>query len=94
MAQSEQGGGGVAWEGRVVYVVSEQPSLAPVLVEAWVAAAADRTVAGRTDPYSVDSDRACGDSGKGCRVPGWLGSFCTNLGLGASQVGAGQLGPH
>ncbi len=27
--------------------------------------AADRTGAGRTDPYSVDSDRACGDSGKG-----------------------------
>ncbi len=36
--QSEQGGGGVAWEGRVVYVLSEQPGVAPVLVEAWLAA--------------------------------------------------------
>ena len=36
--RSEQDGGAVAWEGRVVYVVSEQPSFAPVLVEAWVAA--------------------------------------------------------
>ena len=34
--QSEQAGGGAAWEGRVVYVVSEQQSAAPVLVEAWL----------------------------------------------------------
>ena len=34
--QSEQAGGGAGWEGRVVYVVTEQPSAAPVLVEAWL----------------------------------------------------------